>query len=298
MLELNQYSTSTITDMFYKMNWLLVCLRFVTMATSVSAYIYTNENGGLTELPNDIPSNTQNLRLSKNNLAGADFSGLAGFSINSITMTLNGFTEFPDLEVLGATLAWLNLGKNNIASMAVDRLDGLVDLGYLQLNYNSMTTFPDLSPVAGTLNWFVLTYNPLEEVMITPGAYVMTKLELTMSKGDDVLRALNISPLAGSLLLLMMNQMRLGSLLENALPNFSKLEKLDFTSSKATAFPDLSTSCDELTEVLFSYNEIPYIDDTYIESCKKITKFAAKYNLITNFPNLSQSGAVLTILKD
>ena len=104
----------------------------------------SHENQGLTEVPGDIPSDTERLFLLYNNISHVsadDFLGL--HRLHYIRLGYNDLTMFPDLPSVGKTLTELYVNNNNISSVPAVHLNILTKLEVLGLSRNDITSLPD-----------------------------------------------------------------------------------------------------------------------------------------------------------
>jgi Leucine-rich repeat (LRR) protein len=268
---------------------------FLVLGMSVvAAQEYAGDSLGLTEVPGDIPANTTVLRLNHNNLANADFAALGRLALHSVYLVSNGFTTFPDLTIVGASLRELYLGANSISNISITVLTNLDALQVLDLEENLFTAFPDLGPIGDTLNLINLSANPLQTIQpsVLDSLTNLTVLKIAMIP-DLVLSVEDLNPLADTLQSLIMFQnekVEFGNV-----SAFVELVSLDLSGSQTPVFPAMPVPCDAMERVYATAAGLTSLG-TELKRCKNVRRLQFSNNALTSIPNITAMGQSLTHL--
>ena len=269
----------------------------VFTVTPVLSEIYWNTYAGLEEVPTDIPTNTTELQLRGNKLTdNADFSILIGTPIEVVALSYNKFTDLPNVTAIGSTLRELHLGNNNISSVTTAYLNQLDVLEYLNLESNKLTVFPNLTNVGDTLLRLKLFRNRLGTVTPTDLQPLESLIYLDLASNGE-LDISDLSPLGDTLQELDIYESG-GSghnvNLENAFVNFKRLGIIKMFRLGLAAFPNLSSACDNLTEVQgFDNSGITTIPSSYIDQCFSMRILHIAGLRLHSFPDISAMGQTL-----
>ena len=126
----------------------------------------------LTEVPGDIPSDTEKLYLDRNNISHVSSDDLLGLErLYWIDIRENALMVFPDLSAVAGTLTVLQLYKNQISSVPAARLNILTKLWKLGLDNNEITSLPDaggiwLPQATGNLVLLGVIQNSLRTLLV------------------------------------------------------------------------------------------------------------------------------------
>ena len=134
---------------------LIVIAIYVNIGIVTSVEKYENNSAGLTDFPDDIPFNVEEIHLIDNNITALDLNHFP--ALTYISLDRNKLVEFPDLENVRTTLEFISLFKNEIIS--IRKLPPMAALKKIGLTKNKLTEFPDVTSAAGTLNFLAVKSN-------------------------------------------------------------------------------------------------------------------------------------------
>ena len=106
------------------------------------------EDQGLTEVPSDIPIDTERLFLASNaisHVSSDDFLSLG--KLFYIDLGFNDLTVFPNFSSVALTLTELSFYRNNISSVPAAHLNIITKLTRLDLSYNQITSLPNVGGI-------------------------------------------------------------------------------------------------------------------------------------------------------
>ena len=135
----------------------IVIVLYVNIGIVTSVVKYENDSAGLTEFPDDIPFNVEEIHLNDNNINAFDLSYFP--ALIYLNLDHNKLVEFPDLENVNRTLEFVSLYNNDIISMM--KLPPMSALRYLSLDSNYLTHFPDVTFAAGTMKKLFVSSNSI-----------------------------------------------------------------------------------------------------------------------------------------
>ena len=133
----------------------IVIVLYVNIGIVTSVVKYENNSAGLTEFPDDIPFNVEEIHLNQNDINAIDLSYFP--ALTYITLKNNKLKQFPDLDNVRTTLEFIALLGNEIISTT--KLPPMAALRRIGLSKNKLTEFPDVTSAAGTLNFLAVQYN-------------------------------------------------------------------------------------------------------------------------------------------
>ena len=273
------------------MEWVIICFIISVLMTLVSPQTYSAHSQGLQELPNDIPTDTITLDLSSNNLKNAKFTSLSGIPLQSVILSSNGFTSFPDLESIGSTLTDINLATNSISDVSMDILDELSILQNLELEKNSFIVFPNLTYVGDTLERLNLNENKLLYIALSDIS-PLVKLKYLNLQQNFGLTIEDLSVLRGTIeqLYLSTCAVKIESGVVNMFRNFSKIAFVALNGNYLKTIPDLSSSCSSLTSFHMRNNGLESVNTSCIDQCTTMETFNLEINHLTSLPNITAMG--------
>ncbi len=140
--------------------FLFLCTTLVCGASSIS---YTRVSENLTNIPEDIPEDTELIDLTSNEIARVDSIPHPLPALSEIDLSDNLLTEFPDFTNC-SNVSVVKLRRNSITHISADRLNILTRLTHLFLRYNSLQTIPDVPGPGNTLIELSVQHNNLREL--------------------------------------------------------------------------------------------------------------------------------------
>ena len=134
-----------------------------TLVCGSSSTSYTRVSESLIDIPGDIPTDTKDLDLSRNQIASVDFIPGPLPVLSEIDLSNNLLTEFPDFSNC-SNVSVVILDRNALTHISADRLDILTRLTRLSLTHNSLQTIPDVPGPGNTLSELFLSNNDFSEL--------------------------------------------------------------------------------------------------------------------------------------
>ena len=162
----------------------IVMALYVNIGIVTSVVRYKNNSAGLTEFPDDIPFDVEEIHLNQNDINAIDLSYFP--ALTYISLNKNKLTQFPNLDNVKTTLEYLYLPINEIRS--VEKLPMMTALQTIGLSLNKLRKFPDVTSAAGTLTNLALMGNFISFI---PNHLVEPLINLEYLKiGDNILTSL------------------------------------------------------------------------------------------------------------
>ncbi|ELU05776.1 hypothetical protein CAPTEDRAFT_221383 [Capitella teleta] len=268
-----------------------------SLGQETPSQFYDGRHNDISFVPTDIPSNTQILYLSYNNLTSIGaraFSKLQALStvdlafnsinfispksfletrVSSLDLCWNQLKNFPDLRTLHLSLTFLDLCRNKLTQVPVSVLQGL-RLKSIDLSNNEISEFPDFSLLADTLTVIDLSYNPIAKIrpeLLTP----------------------------------LVNLERL--YLENALlavvPDFSlmpfpnAMKELHLSRNHIKTFPPrVFKTLSLLTELFLAHNQIESVAESSLTGLTSLDSLDLSHNRMSHLPDIRSVKRSLTFL--
>ena len=136
---------------------------YTTLICGSSSTSYTRVSENLTAIPADIPTDTEAIDLSHNQIDRVDSIPGPLPALSEIDLSYNLLTEFPDFSNC-SNVSVVILERNALTHISADRLKILTKLTRLVLKHNSLQTVPDVPGPGNTMAELILSNNDFNHI--------------------------------------------------------------------------------------------------------------------------------------
>ena len=242
---------------------ILICC--IILPVFVSGTTYERDNEDLTDIPSGIPADTTDLSLKSNHISTIDTNRIQHLDLlETVDLTANSFTSFPNLCNVGSTLETLVLTSNvGLITFEASYLGCLDVLRELSLQSTGIDFFPDLSLIGAKLATLFLHKNRITgipENRLPP----LTALRYLQLSRNNFATIPDFSPLASTLQKLYLHGNDITIVPDGVFDSLVNLVEINLSDNKITEYPNLCHLSNTLTHIHFGGNDISEINPDYV----------------------------------